>query len=453
MVKNMKWKSLTMIISLVMMLIVQGCGVKGSGNDPKASGSSEGNTKPITITWWHSMGGDNGKAIDQIVSDFNASQSKIMVKATFQGNYDESLNKLKASLGSDTGPALVQVNDVGTRFMIDSGAAVPVQSYIDKEKYDISKMEPNILNYYKIDHKLYSMPFNSSTAILYYNKDLFKAAGLDPEKPPTTFDELTKAAQKLSAKGIMGLSLYIEPWFMEQFFAVQGADYVDHDNGRTSPATQSLANTEAGVKTLTWWKALVDGKLAHNYGRTADDAKMVFTSGQAAMMLNSTGALRGIVNTVGGKFEVGTGQLPKAEPSQAGGTIVGGASNWILGNKSQEEQDAAWEFIKYLSSPKVQAYWSVNSGYFPITTAAYEEQSVQDNLKKYPQFMTAINQIHETKSNFANQGAVMGVFQEQRQFISNAIEEVLNGVKTPQDALNEAAVSSTGAIQQYNQTK
>jgi sn-glycerol 3-phosphate transport system substrate-binding protein len=173
---------------------------------------------------------------------------------------------------------------------------------------------------------------------------------------------------------------------------------------------------------------------------------------QAAIYITSTGALRDIVNSAKGKFEVGTGFLPKPESSsKEGGVAIGGASNWILNNKSQDEQNATWEFMKYLSSPKVQAYWSVSSGYFPITKKAYDEQIVKDNIVKYPQFQTAIDQLHQTKSTYNSQGAVIGVFQEQREFVKTAIEEALNGKKTPQDALNIAAENGTKAIVKNNQ--
>lgn len=460
--KQVNWKAAISILFLLVMIIVQGCSSANNTTNtnsaatdkPKgeAPSTEAKDNSPIEITWWHAMGGDNGKAIDQIAADYNASQSKIIVKTEFQGSYDELITKMKATFDSAGGPTMVMVNDVNTRFMIDSKATALVQDFIDKDKFDLSKFEEHILNYYTINNKLYSMPFNTSNPLLYYNKDLFKAAGLDPEKPPATFEELTKAAKVLTKDGITGFSFYIEPWLMEQSFARQGAEYVNNDNGRTSPATESYLNHEEGVKTLAWWKSLVDDKIALNFGRTGDDAKKAFVSGQAAMYITSTGALRGVVNSVEGRFEVGTGFLPKPESSSnEGGVAIGGASNWILKNKSAEEQNAAWEFIKYLSSPKLQAYWHVSSGYFPITIDSYNEQIVKDNLVKYPQFETAIEQLHQTKSTYNTQGAVIGVFQEQRDFVKTAVEEVLSGAKTPQEALDIAAKSSTEAIAKYNQ--
>lgn len=203
--------------------------------------------QPVKVVWWHSMGGELGKAADKLVSDFNASQKNVVVEAVFQGTYDESLNKMKASMDSKSGPALIQVYEIGSRFMIDSKAITPVQTFIDKDKYDVSSLEENILNYYRVDGKLYSMPFNTSNPILYYNKDMFKAAGLDPEKPPATYEELADAAKKLTKDGKAGGSFAIYGWFMEQFFANQGAELLNNGNGRTSLATESLLAGDAGV--------------------------------------------------------------------------------------------------------------------------------------------------------------------------------------------------------------
>ncbi|WP_405083189.1 ABC transporter substrate-binding protein [Paenibacillus chitinolyticus] len=417
-----------------------------------AASTKENAASPVKITFWHSMSGELGKVTDKLISDFNASQKDVQVEGIFQGTYDESLNKMKASMDSKSGPSLIQVYEIGSRYMIDSKAITPVQKFIDADKYDLSQLEENITQYYTIGGKLNSMPFNTSNPILYYNKDMFKAAGLDPEKPPVTFDEVTKAAQALSKDGKAGASFAIYGWFMEQFFAKQGAEYVNNGNGRTSPATESYVNKEAGLKALTWWKSMVDNKTALNLGRKTDDTKKAFAAGQIAMMLDSTASLKGIVSTAEGKFQVGTAPLPKPADAAEGGVVVGGASLYITNNKSEAEQKGAWEFIKFLTSPQSQAYWHVNTGYFPITKKAYDEQIVKDNLVKYPQFKTAVDQLHGSKANTATQGAVMGVFPEARQIVEGAIEEALNGKKTPQAALDEAAKSITEKIGKYNQT-
>ncbi|GIP40545.1 ABC transporter substrate-binding protein [Paenibacillus sp. J31TS4] len=452
---NMR-KSVLPVTMTAILLLTSACGSKPSSeagaSSAQASGQAAAAGDTQKVIWWHSLGGDNGKAVDKLVASFNASRKDIQVEAVFQGSYDESLTKMKASMDSKSGPSLIQVYEIGSRYMIDSKAITPMQTFIDKEKYDMSQLEPSIAGYYTFDNKLYSMPFNTSNPILYYNKDLFKAAGLDPEKPPKTYEEVAEAAKKLSKDGVSGASFAIYGWFMEQFFANQGAELLDNGNGRSALATASLVNADAGVKTLTWWKSLVDSKAAINLGRKTDDTKKAFAAGQVAMILDSTASLRGIVNSVGGKFEVGTGFLPKPADAKDGGVVVGGASNWILNNKSEAEQKAAWEFIKYLSAPEQQADFHVNTGYFPITKKAYEQQVVKDNLAKYPQFQTAVDQLHATKLNKATQGAVMGVYPEARQITETAIEEALAGKKSPKDALDAAAKEISGRIVDYNKT-
>lgn len=423
-----------------------------SSNSANAAKTNDSAKKPVKITWWHSMSGTNEKAIDKIVSDFNASQSDVQVQAVFQGAYDDSLNKLKASIGSNSGPDLIQTYEIGSKFMIDSKMITPVQEFIDKDGFDLSQLEPNITRYYTIDGKLNAMPFNTSNPILYYNKDAFKAAGLDPEKPPKTYEEFEADAKALSKSGKPGASIAIYGWFMEQFFANQNADYVNNGNGRESAATESLVNSDPGVKTLEWWKKMVDEKAVSNLGRNTADTDNAFAAGQIAMTIDSTAGLRNIVESVGGKFEVGTGFLPRPASADQGGVVVGGASLYIMNAKPQEEQDAAWQFIKYLASPEVQAQWSVSTGYFPITKAAYDQQVLKDNMVKYPQFQTAVDQLHASTESTATSGAVMGVFPEARQIVEGAIEATLNGQKQPKQALDEAAQQITQKIADYNKT-
>ncbi|QAY68449.1 ABC transporter substrate-binding protein [Paenibacillus protaetiae] len=416
------------------------------------STSATGTNTPIKVTWWHSMGGEVGKAATELVKQFNETHPDIQVEEVYQGAYDESLNKMKASMDSKSGPSLIQVYEIGSRYMIDSGAITPVQNFIDAEGYDLSQIEKNIAGYYTFDGKLYSMPFNTSNPILYYNKNLFKEAGLDPEKPPATFDEVKQDALAITNKtGKSGASFAIYGWFMEQLLANQGKEFVNNGNGRTGTATESLVNSDAAVNTLKWWKDLIDSKAAINLGRKTDDTKKAFLAGQIGMTLDSTASLRGIVDGAGSNFEVGTAFLPKASASDQGGVVVGGASLWILNNKPEAEQKAAWEFIKFLAQPESQAYWHISTGYFPITTKAYEQQSVIDNMAKYPQFKTAVDQLHATNLTTATQGAVIGVFPEARQLVESAVEETFNG-KDAKAALDSAAKAITEKIGNYNKT-
>ncbi len=412
------------------------------------------------VEFWHSMAGDiGGKAIPQMANDFNASQDKCYVTPIYQGSYDDSINKLKAGLQSNATPAVVQVYDIGTRLLVDLKVSTPVQTYIDKEKYDVSDLEPNVLSYYTVDGKQYSMPFNTSTPILYYNKDLFKAAGLDPEKPPRTFDDFAAAAAKLTKKDASGkttqygAAFAIYGWFFEQFLAVSGGYYVDNNNGRDGYATQATFTSPEGVNVFQWWqKMYTDGVLA-NYGRKTVDTRNAFLAGQTAMFIDSTAVLRGMVDSTKNKFQLGTAFLPRPNEDAytKWGTIIGGGSLWIINNRPQAEQDCAWEFIKFQSSPEEQAYWWTMSGYFPIRKAAYQTDTGKNWASKYPQFTTAIDQLHQTPVNKVTQGALVGVFTSARATVETGIESLLSGKGvTPQQALDAAAKDITQAIQDYN---
>src|SRR5256712_10203679 len=229
----------------------RGGGGGGTSNDLSAQAPGKDVKPAAKITWWHAMSGINGEALNKIVTNYNNSQSNIKVEAVFQGSYDDLLTKLNTALASNAAPALVQVYDIGQRYMYDSAQVVPMQAFIDRDKFDTSDFEPAVLNYYKYQDKLQSMPFNASSSIFYYNKDAFKEVGLDPEKPPVTFSEVADAAKKLTKKDASGQTVRygfgpsIYGWLFEQLMATSAAPYADNGNGRANRATKVLWNSDA----------------------------------------------------------------------------------------------------------------------------------------------------------------------------------------------------------------
>ncbi|MBU0493682.1 MAG: ABC transporter substrate-binding protein [Chloroflexi bacterium] len=412
----------------------------------------------VKIDFWFAMSGRNGEVIQELVTRFNESQSEVFVTATYQGSYDDAINKLKAGLQSKDVPAVVQVYDIGTRLLIDLKVATPVQDFVDREKFDISDIEPNVVNYYSVDGKLYSMPFNTSNPVLYYNKTLFKEAGLDPEKAPRTWAEVAEYSRKLTKKDASGKvtqygsAFAFYGWFVEQFIAVQGGYYVNNENGRQDRATEAAFNGPEGVALLEWWKGMIDEGICANLGRSTADTKKAFDSGVAAMTLDSTAGLRDRIDAAEGKFEVGVGFLPRADEADYGkaGTIIGGACLWILNLRPTEEQEAAWKFVKFMSSAQSQAYWHINTGYYPINAKGYNEPDDVAWRAKYPQFQVAIDQLHIAPKNNVTAGGLIGVFPEARQTVEGALEECFAGGATPKDALDKAAKSVTQAIKDYN---
>jgi len=432
-----------------------GGGGGGTSNDLSAQAPGKDVKPAAKITWWHAMSGINGEALNKMVTNFNNSQSTIKVEAVFQGTYDDLLSKLNTALASNAAPALVQVYDIGQRYMYDSGQVVPMQAFIDRDKFDTSDFEPAVINYYRYQDKLQSMPFNASSSIFYYNKDAFKEVGLDPDKPPVTFSEITDAAKKLTKKDASGQTVRygfgpsIYGWFFEQLLATSGALYADNGNGRDDRATKVVYNNAAGKAILDWWKAGIDGGYFYNPGIDNPGATNAFNAGKTAMYLESSAALRGNINTA--KFQVGTGIFarPDGRPKD-GGNIIGGASLYIMKSRPVEEQQAAWEFVKFAMTPVVQAQWQSDTGYYAIRKSAYNEAPAKEWATKYPQFLTAVNQIRESPQNRFTNGAVLGVMPQARARTQKMIESVFLGQATTQAALDAAVTDMNDQIDKYN---
>ena len=428
----------------------EGANVETVENTAEITAMDEGALNGTTITFWHAMGGVNGEALDTLVKKFNEeNEYGITVVAEYQGSYDDSINKLKSAQLGNMGADLVQVYDIGTRFMMDSGWVVPMQDLVDADGFDLSVIEPNIAAYYTVGDKLYSMPFNSSTPILYYNKDMFEAAGI--EKAPESFAEIKEAGDKLKASGVDEvISLGIYGWFFEQFTCKQGLDYVNNGNGRESYATEvAFDKNGAALNILTAWKDLYDNGYAPNVGRGGDAGLADFSAGKAAMTLGSTASLKQILQDVNGKFEVGTAYFPTVVDGSEGGVSIGGASLWALNNNDDVKKAATWKFVKFLVSAESQAYWNAQTGYFPVTTEAHKEQVFIDNVAQYPQFQTAIDQLHDSAPQYA--GALLSVFPEARSIVETEIENMLNNGVSPEDTVTALAEQINESIAEYNE--
>ena len=428
-------------------------GETGTQESAEDEGFSMADAKDVDgteISFWHSMGGVNGQAIDALVEKFNTeNEFGITVNAQYQGEYDDSLNKLKSAQIGNMGADLVQVDEIGSRFMIESGWITPMQEMIDADGYDMSSIEPNLAAYYTIDNKLYSMPFNSSTPIMYYNKDMFEKAGIT--EVPDSLEAIEEVGEQLLSKGGAGevISLGIYGWFFEQFMGKQGLDYANNENGRKEAATAVAFDENGGAANiLTAWKSLYDKGYAPNVGKGGDAGLADFSAGKSAITLGSTASLKQILQDVNGKFEVGTAYFPKVKSSDEGGVSIGGASLWALNNNDPKKARATWEFIKFLVSAESQAYWNAQTGYFPVTTDAHEEQVFKDNIAKYPQFQTAIDQLHDSSPEYV--GALLSVFPEARATVESQIESLLNGDQNVDETVSSMAEAINKSIEEYN---
>jgi len=466
-------KTLPLLAVLLLALGLAACGGGGdNGAQTEGTATPSGATpsgatpsgKTVKITFWHAMNGANQEALKSLTDRFNSSQSEVQVELQYQGTYEDSLRKLLASRAGGDVPALIQLHDVSTQLLVDSGMVTPVQGFIDRENYDLSDFVQRTVDYYTVDGKLQGMPFNISNPILFYNKVHFREVGLDPEKPPQTLAELTEDCKKLTIRNESGtptrycIVLPIDPWYIEQLLAMGGDFYVNNGNGRDARATEAAFSEARGKEIFQWWGDLMRNGDGQNVGRnpTGDQHFLALGAGQASMTIGTSAALRTIFDVLEAPgsvqladVELGTAPLPGFADG-TGGSLVGGGALWILNQRPKEEQEAAWKYIKYLVEPQQQADWFSGSGYFPMRISAYDLPAAKEVVAKYPAFRTAVDPFLATASTRATQGALLGNFVEVREIVQKALEEMIIKGKDPSQALDGAAADVTQAIQDYN---
>jgi sn-glycerol 3-phosphate transport system substrate-binding protein len=408
--------------------------------------------QPVKITLWHAMGGARYDAITKdIAAGFNKANPSYAVEPLFTGSYAETVTKAIAAIRAGNPPHIVQVFEVGTQTMLDSGAIIPVTEMVKPGEIDFDDYIAPILNYYKVGGKLYSMPFNSSTAIIYYNKDVFQKAGLDPAKPPASFKDVEEMGRKIVASGAARAAITFgwPSWMLEQSHALANRPYADHDNGRNGRATRVLFNEAFGVEVLTRWKRWADEKLLAYGGREYAPNK-AFLSGEVAMLMQSTSQVTTIEKAA--KFAVGTGFLPRLEGQPAGKAVIGGASFWVLKGKGRTSQeiDAIVKFFKFIAEPAETAKWHQETGYFPATRTAVGLLTTQGWFGKHPNHETAFKQIQEGPDTPATRGVLLGNFVQIRNITDTAIEKALSGKLSPKAALDEAAGEANKLLDEYN---
>ncbi len=405
----------------------------------------------VHLVFWHGMSGTNGEIIDYIVRTFNESHPGIEIEAQYQGSYEESINKLKAAMRTGDGPDMIQIYEAGTRFMVDSGFVNPVQNLIDKYSIDVSHLEEHILDYYTVNDQLYSMPLNTSIPVLYYNADMLRAIGF--EGKPQTWDDIIDISIKVREAGLAdsGIAVSNFAWWFEQVLVQQRYPMVDNDNGRSAAATRcTLMDGDVALKMATKWLDMYKNGYIANIGFNTADNNAYFWAGQTAMAVDSSGGLRNFLTNIGDSFELGVAFFPAVDAeSPNGGVTLGGASIYMINNdKGEAYEKAVAEFIRYIITPEIQSYFHVNSGYFPVTTEAYELDEVKQNLEKYPQFQTIVDQLHFSEN--MGFGAIYGTMVEGRAVYVGYLQQMLLGELTPEEALNKSVEDVNVLIEDYN---
>ncbi|MCU1428794.1 MAG: ABC-type sugar transport system, periplasmic component [Actinomycetia bacterium] len=416
---------------------------------------------PVSITMWHSMTRANEDTLKKLTNQFNASQTKVHVNLVNQTSYTDTLTKFTAGLSNHQLPDVVQGEEIALQELIDTQAILPVQSCVDAEKYDTSDFVARAIKYFTVNNVLYAMPFNVSNPVLYYDKTAFTAAGLDPNKPPTTLDELKRDSQIIVSKNVRkyGIALHTDGWFIEQWLAKAGVPFVNNGNGRVKRATAVTFGGAEGLNLFTWLSDMVKSGLAVSTGSGPSSIDHYLDVGnQVAAMTIDTSAALGTISLVLGQGQFAKVQLavgPMPGPQGNGGVLIGGGALYISKSSSPEKQAAAWEFLKFLDTAQSQSTWSAGTGYVPIRKSATTLAPLSTLWQQKPYYRVAYDQLLGGAVNDATAGPVIGPYGAKGVGVRGAVIDALDAMLTqkvpPPTALQDAVTNSNKALTSYNQ--
>jgi sn-glycerol 3-phosphate transport system substrate-binding protein len=406
------------------------------------------------INWWHAMSGELGKQVEKLAADFNASQSQYRVVPSYKGTYTETVTAAIFAFRSRSQPAIVQVNEIATATMMAAkGAIYPVFELMrdEQEAFSPAAYLPAVTGYYAdVAGNMLSFPFNASTPILYYNKKLFRDAGLDPEVAPKTWPEVGEAARKLRAAGaVCGFTTSWPSWInVENFSAFHNLPISTRANGFGGLDAVLTFNNPVVVHHIAQLAEWQTTKLFDYSGR-AQTAEPRFQNGECGIFIGSSATRADI--KANSKFEVGYGMLPYW-PDVAGApqnTIIGGATLWVLRDRPRDEYKGVAKFFGFLSKPEVQASWHQNTGYLPVTRAAFELTRAQGFYERNPGTSISIEEITLKPPTGNSRGVRLGSFVLIRDVIDDELEQAFGGKKSAQAAMDSAVERGNKLLRQF----
>ena len=406
------------------------------------------------VQLWHAMAGELGRQLEKLAADFNASQSDYRIVPSYKGTYAETVTAAIFAFRSRSQPAIVQVNEIATATMMAAkGATYPVYELMrdEAEQFSPNAYLPAIAGYYTdAGGNMLSFPFNSSTPILYYNKDLFRGAGIDPAVAPKTWPEVGAAAKQLRAAGAAcGFTTSWPSWInVENFSAFHNLPIATKSNGFGGLDAVLDFNNPVVVHHIAqlaeWQKSKI-----FDYGGRAISAEPKFQSGECGIFIGSSATRADILANA--KFEVGYGMMPYW-PEVVGApqnSIIGGATLWVLRDRPRDEYKGVAKFFAYLSKPEIQAAWHQNTGYLPITRAAFELTRAQGFYDRNPGTAISIEQITLKPPTENSKGLRLGSFVLIRSAIEDELEQAFSGKKSAQAALDSAVERGNRLLRQF----
>ncbi|WP_299843476.1 ABC transporter substrate-binding protein [uncultured Roseovarius sp.] len=390
----------------------------------------------LTMYYPIAVGGALTEVVDGIVADFEAANPDIKVNAIYSGNYDDTRVRALSALNSGEPAQLAVMFSIDAYDLIEQDLILPFDDLTDDTDW-LNSFYPALMANGKIEGKTWGIPFQRSTIVAYYNKDMFREAGLDPESPPTTWDELIDAGKKLTGDDTYGLMIPSTgyPYWMFQALAIQNGKEVMSDDGVTT-----YFDDAAVVDTLKFWQSL---SAEHGIMPTGTvewgTLRQAFLEGQTAMMWHSTGNLTAVKKNA--SFDFGVAELPA---NVRKGSPTGGGNFYVFKDTSEEERAAALKLIQFMTSPEQAAEWSIATGYMGVSPAAYETDALKAYTEEFPPALVARNQLENAVAEFSTFETA-----RVRDGLNNAIQSALTGAKSPEEALGEAQSAADRLLKDY----
>ncbi|MCB9437566.1 MAG: ABC transporter substrate-binding protein [Anaerolineales bacterium] len=415
----------------------------------------------IEISFVHIFTDENdirGQVVAELINEFNASHSNIVVTAqAITTSYDEVLTTTLLAADQNDAPHVVQLDESATRFAVDSEKFLAIEDIAtDEQKATFDDILPVVREFYTVDSKLWSLPWNSSNPLLYYNKTMFEAAGLDPNNPPHTFDEVLATCEALMAAdlGLSGcINWPLTAWFPENWVAMQGALLADNENGHTGRPEEVFFNSPEMLRVFEWWNTLADNGYYAYTGKLADynGEGGAFITRRFAMHINSTAGLSNFQHYAGVlKYDLGVAPLPIPDENATNGTVNGGASLWITAGHSDAETEAAREFVFFMTNTENIARWHEATGYFPNRQSSIDSIEASGFWEENPNYYITVQQLLGTQAIPATAGTIVGPSLEIRNILAEAVQSMIDQGVSPEDALAAADQLADLEIEDYN---
>jgi sn-glycerol 3-phosphate transport system substrate-binding protein len=404
------------------------------------------------IELWHAMGGALGERVDELVKKFNDSQKDYVVKSTFKGTYDEVLNGMIAAYRAKKAPEIVQSNERSMLTMVNSGAIVPTDELMREQGFavDWSKFIKPVANHFSMNGKMQAMPFNSSTPILFYNRDHFKAAGFD--KPGATWQELEPQLNAIKEKGVSKCSMVLPgdyEWsFLENHSAVNDIPYATRRNGLDGLDATFVFNKGKLVDQVERMKRLVSSGVMQIAGQGIIPVQL-FTSGECSTIIASTAAHAAVIAAA--KFDWSAAGLPYEQGVTPKNSVIGGAALWTIKGHPPEKYKAVAAFYNFISQPETQVWWHQATGYVPVTTTAYDMAKAQGYYEKNPTREIAVTQLMRGTPSENSAGFRVGNSNQINVSIMEEVSAAFLGRKPVQQALDDAVTRGNQGLRRFEQ--